>query len=128
MTAMSTKSALGAPSTQMFKEEAKLLKEVIKWLEPQRRDGVKVLRICDRYAKGYSDLFINVRGQFVVAELKDDIGTASPHQEEFIRDMVACGAIGGVCRTVKEVADLVDEAKRRTPDWTSTIRSRQTKV
>lgn len=102
----------------MYKDEAKLLKEVTKWLEPQFRDGIKVIRICDRYNKGYSDLFINVRGQFVVAELKDDEGTATPHQEEFIKDMVACGAIGGVCRTVKEVADLVEEAKRRRQVWT----------
>ena len=102
----------------MYKEEADLLKNTIAWLEPQRRDGIKVMRICDRYAKGYSDLFINVRGQFVVAELKDDEGTATPHQEQFIEEMIECGAIGAVCRTVKEVADLVEEAKRRRPDWT----------
>lgn len=112
------RSALGEPSSQTYKDEAKLLSEVTKWLEPQRRDGIMMIRICDRYAKGYSDLFINVRGQFVVAELKDDTGTASPHQEQFIEDMVKCGAIGGVCRTVKEVADLVEEAKRRRPNWT----------
>ena len=102
----------------MYTDEGKLLSEVRKWLEPQRRDGIMLIRICDRYAKGYSDLFINVRGQFVVAELKDDTGVASPHQLQFIKDMKECGAIGGVCRTVKEVADLVDEAKRRRPDWT----------
>lgn len=102
----------------MFKEEADLLKAVTDWLEPQRRDGIKVIRICDRYNKGYSDLFICVRGIFVVAELKDDEGEASPHQEEFIADILACGGIGAVCRTVKEVADLVDEAKRRVPEWT----------
>ena len=118
MTPTKTKFALGAPSTQTYKDEAKLLKEVTKWLEPQRRDGIMLMRICDRYAKGYSDLFINVRGQFVIAELKDDEGEASQHQKDFIRDMVACGAIGGVCRTVKEVADLVEEAKRRRPVWT----------
>lgn len=116
------RSALGAPSTQMYKEEADLLKDVTDWLEPQRRDGIMLLRICDRYAKGYSDLFINVRGQFVVAELKDDEGEPSVHQEQFIENMVACGAIGAVCRTVAEVAALVDEAKRRRPDWTSTTR------
>ena len=117
-----TKSALGAPSTQMYKEESELLKNVTDWIVPQRRDGIMLLRICDRYAKGYSDLFINVRGQFVVAELKDDEGEPSVHQEQFIEDMVACGAIGGVCRTVAEVAALIEEAKRRRPDWTSTIR------
>ena len=118
MTPTKKKYELGAPSSQTYKDEEKLLKEVVKWLEPQRRDGIMLMKIRDRYAKGYSDLFINVRGQFVVAELKDDEGTATPHQEQFIEDMVACGAVGGVCRTVKEVADLVDEAKRRRPEWT----------
>lgn len=113
------KSALGSPSTRTYTEEAELLKDVTDWLTPQRRDGIKLLRICDRYAKGYSDLFINVRGQFVVAELKDDVGEPSVHQEQFIEEMVSCGAIGGVCRTVAEVAALVEEAKRRRPDWTS---------
>ena len=108
------------PSDQHYKEEAELLKKTIEWLEPQRRDGIKVLRICDRYAKGYADLFICVRGIFVCAELKDDKGTASPHQKEFLKDMAMAGAICGVCRTVKEVAALVDIAKRRVPNWTST--------
>jgi len=90
----------------------------MKWLEPQRRDGIKVIRVCDRYNKGYSDLFINVRGLFVVAELKDDEGTATPHQELFIKDILETGGIGAVCRTVKEVADLVEEAKRRAVWWT----------
>lgn len=118
MMQMKKRSALGEPSSQMYQDEADLLNEVTKWLAPQRRDGIMMIRICDRYAKGYSDLFINVRGQFVVAELKDDEGVASQHQKDFIRDMLSCGAIGGVCRTVKEVADLVEEAKRRRPDWT----------
>ena len=104
-----------APSSfyQMYKEEATLLKKVTEWLAPQQRDGIKVIRISDRYNKGYSDLFLCVRGQFVVIELKDDTGTASPHQELFIAEMLDAGAIGGVCRTVKEVAEYVEEAKRR---------------
>jgi hypothetical protein len=117
MTPTKKKFVLGAPSSQTYTDEGELQKDVIAWLEPQLRDGIKVMRICDRYTKGYSDLFINVRGQFVVAELKDDEGTASPHQLQFIEEMVKCGAIGAVCRTVKEVADLVEEAKRRRPDW-----------
>ena len=106
------------PSPQVYKEEATLLDKVIKWLEPQRRDGIKVIRICDRYNKGYSDLFICVRGIFVVAELKDDIGTPSPHQIQFVEDIVKCGGIGNhTCRSVADVANLVEEAKRRVPDW-----------
>lgn len=107
-----------SPSDHMFKEEADLLDAVTKWLEPQKRDGIKLIRICDRYNKGYSDLFICVRGVFVVAELKDDEGTATPHQELFIKEIQDAGGIGAVCRTVKEVADLVDEAKRRAIEWT----------
>lgn len=102
----------------MYKEEADLLKAVTDWLEPQKREGIKVIRICDRYNKGYSDLFICVRGQFVVAELKDDTGVESPHQKLFIKEMKEAGAIGAVCRTVKEVAELVEEAKRRSTVWT----------
>ena len=102
----------------MFKEEADLLNAVMKWLEPQKRDGIKVIRICDRYNKGYSDLFICVRGIFVAAELKDDEGTASPHQELFIKEIQEAGGISAVCCTVREVANLVDAAKRRVPDWT----------
>lgn len=108
-----TKRQVKLPSPQVYTDEAVLLKKVKEWLEPQERDGIKVLRICDRYARGYSDLFICVRGQFVVAELKDDIGTPSQQQLDFIEEMTACGAIGGVCRSVKEVADLVEKAKER---------------
>lgn len=99
-----------APSDRHYTDEATLLKKVKEWLEPQERDGIKTLRICDRYARGYSDLFINARGRFVVAELKDNIGSASIHQEDFIEEMQRCGATGGVCRSVKDVADLIDRA------------------
>lgn len=101
------------PSDQVYSEESALLKKVKEWLEPQERDGIKLIRICDRYNKGYSDLFICVRGWFVVAELKDDTGTASPHQLLFIDEMKKAGAVGGVCRSVKDVADLVEKAKAR---------------
>ena len=97
-------------STRIYKDEASLLKAVIKWLEPQQRDGIKVIRICDRYHSGYSDLFICARGRFIVADLKDDTGTPSPHQEIFIEEMTAAGAVGGICRSVKEVSDLIDKA------------------
>ena len=104
--------------TKTYSDEATLLKKVMAYLEPQLRDGVKVIKVRDRYAKGYSDLFICVRGQLVLAELKDDVGEPSPHQIEFIKEMVACGAIGNdTCRTVQDVADLVEEAKRRRPNW-----------
>ena len=96
--------------SRVYTDEAALLKAVIRWLEPQQRDGIKVIRVCDRYHSGYSDLFICARGRFVVAELKDDTGTATPHQEIFIKEMIAAGAVGGICRSVKDVADLIEKA------------------
>ena len=102
---------------KMYSDEADLLKTVVDYYEPQRRDGIMLIKVRDRYARGYSDLFINVRGQLVLAELKDDEGEASVHQLQFLDDMIACGAIGGVCRTLGEVVALVDEAKRRRPEW-----------
>lgn len=73
-----------------------------------------MLRICDRYAKGYADLFICVNGIFVCAELKDDIGVPSEHQKNFLEAMSNAGAVTGICRSVKEVADLVEKAKQMT--------------
>lgn len=93
-----------------FTSESSLLKAVMKWITPQRRNGIVALKIRDRYARGYSDLFICARGRFIVAELKDDEGKASPHQEDFIEMMKQAGATGGICRTVQDVADLINKA------------------
>lgn len=103
-------------SDRIYKVEATLLKKTMEWLAPQERSGIKAIRINDRFNKGYSDLFICVNGWFVVAELKDDSGVSTPHQELFIKQMKAAGAIGGVCRTVRDVSDLVDLAKQLTKD------------
>lgn len=97
-------------SDRRYIDEATLLKRAIEWLEPQRRDGIRVLRICDRYAKGYSDLFIAVRGRLVVAEMKALNGRASPHQELFLSDMAGASVTGGICRSVKDVSDLIERA------------------
>ena len=103
-------------SDQRFKEEADFLKKAKEWLEAQR--DIKCIRVSDRYQKGYSDLFLCIRGQFVVAELKDDTGTASPHQELFIADIIRAGGIGAVCYTMRDIQCLVDEARNRRPEWT----------
>jgi hypothetical protein len=98
------------PSSINYTEESTLLDEVIKWMEPLRRYGIVVLKIRDRYALGYSDLFICARGRFIVAELKDDVGKPSIHQDDFINLMTRADASGGICRSVKDVADLISEA------------------
>lgn len=100
------------PSDRVYSEESVLLSKVMEWLAPQRRDRIEAIRICDRYAKGYSDVFICVHGVLVLAELKDDEGKPTPHQIQFLEKMCAAGAIGGICRSVKDVADLVEQAKK----------------
>lgn len=69
------------------------------------------MRICDRYTKGYSDLFVCVGGILVVLELKDDTGVPSIHQLDFIDDIRKVGGIGGVCRTLKDIIMYVEEAR-----------------
>lgn len=46
----------------------------------------------------------------MLAELKDDTGAASPHQLLFIKEMERAGAIGGICRSVKDVSGLIQKA------------------
>lgn len=94
----------------MYKDEATLLKHTMQWLEAQRRNNIYALRINDRYAKGYSDIFVCVKGIFVVIELKDDTGTASPHQKLFLKEIIKAGGIGGICRTIDEVTELIGQA------------------
>ena len=83
----------------------------MEYLGPQEREHIKDLRSCDRENKGYADGVICVHVILVLADLKDDTGTPSPHQEMFLDEMRAAGAIGGICRSVKDVADLVEQAK-----------------
>lgn len=99
------------PSSKQYKDEATFLVVATKWLESQKRDGIKVIRVNDNNHKGYSDLFISVNGWFVVAELKDDSGTASVHQKLFIEDMKSTGAVGGVCRSLRDIYNLIQEAR-----------------
>lgn len=75
--------------------------------------GIKVLRISDRYAKGYADLFCCVNGVFVALELKDDTGTPSKHQEQFIADIRKAKGEAGICYSIQDAARLVAEALRR---------------
>jgi hypothetical protein len=98
---------------KQWDEEGDLLKKVNEWLAPQIADGIVAVRVSDKYQKGYSDLFICVRGWWVLAELKDNTGTSSPHQDKFIAKFVRAGAVGGLCRSVADVSALIDEAKRR---------------
>ncbi len=102
---------------KVYTSEAKLMSDAKTWLEPQERSGIKTMRICDRYAKGYSDLFLCVGGIFVAAELKDNKGKPSPHQLMFIDDINSCGGIAGICRNLQDIADLIKQAERRMGEY-----------
>lgn len=94
-----------------YSTEAELLSKAKEYLEAQHE--VQFIRINDRYAKGYSDIFLNVNGHFVALELKDDEGEATPHQKLFLRQVVGHGGIGGICRTLSDVNNYLEEARRR---------------
>lgn len=94
-----------------YKQEATLTSRVREWLMFQ--DDIHFYKASDRYNKGISDFILCVNGVFVGAELKADKGTASPHQELFIKQVKEAGGIAGVCYTLAEVIDLVEEARAR---------------
>lgn len=93
----------------VYTEEAWLLEDANRLYLPQR--DIFMMRILDRVHKGYSDLFLNVNGIFVAAELKDDKGEASAHQLQFISDVRRTNGIAGVCRTLGDIDKLVQEAR-----------------
>jgi hypothetical protein len=98
-------------SAEQYITEAEFLKDATHWLQLQK--DVKILRVNDSYHRGYSDLILCVRGIFVALELKDNTGTPSPHQKEFIQDILLTGGIAKVVRTMKEIYDSVDSARQR---------------
>lgn len=97
---------------EQYEKEADFLSDTIKWLSCQ--PDIMTIRINDNCHRGYSDLFLCVRGWFVAIELKDNTGTPSAHQKEFIKDLRHFGGVAGVAYTLQEVFDLVDTARRNT--------------
>lgn len=98
-----------------YDNEADFLSDAKRWLELQRRRGIKLIRINERIQQGYSDLFVCVRGMFVVLELKDNTGKPSQQQLKFIEEMHQAGAIGDVVSTMDEVKHYIDVALACTP-------------
>ena len=60
--------------------------------------------------RGVSDITCCIGGKFVAIELKDDKGTPSPQQLRYLEKVEASGGIGGVCRTIGDVLDLLEKA------------------
>lgn len=94
---------------KQYKREQDLQETVEVWLDLQT--DLKKIRICDAYHSGYSDFFVCVNGIFVILELKAEDGTPSATQIEFIDDMRKVGAIGGICRSLTEVINYIEQAR-----------------
>ena len=71
-------------------------------------------RVINREAvatrRGVSDITCCIGGKFVAIELKDDKGTPSPQQLRYLEKVEESGGIGGVCRTIGDVLDLLEKA------------------
>ena len=98
-------------SDQPYETEAQFLSVVKSYLEAQ--PDMMFMRICDRYSKGYSDIFICVRGIFVALELKDNTGKPTAHQLLFLEQLRRAGGIGGVCSTLDEVMNYINTAREQ---------------
>ncbi len=92
-----------------YAQEATLTKKVKEWLEVQR--DIHFYKASDRYHKGVSDFILCVRGVFVGAELKADDGKPSPHQNLLIKQVTDAVGIAGVCYTLSDVKELVEQAR-----------------
>ena len=71
-------------------------------------------RVINREAaatrRGVSDITCCIGGRFVAIELKEDKGTPSPQQLRYLEKVEESGGIGGVCRTIGDVLDLLEKA------------------
>ena len=71
-------------------------------------------RVINREAaatrRGVSDITCCIGGRFVAIELKDNKGTPSPQQLRYLEKVRESGGIGGVCRTIGDVLDLLENA------------------
>lgn len=79
-----------------FKTEAEMLR---KTKDIAHLLGALVVRE-ESEVRGRSDLVLCYDGHFVALELKDDVGTPSPHQIEFVNKVKIAGGRAGVCNTL----------------------------
>lgn len=80
------------------------------------RINVGTFKVGKRYVStgvgpGFSDLFGHRKsdGRAFYLEVKTESGVASENQEKFLEAMQKSGAIAGVCRSVAEARQLLDD-------------------
>ena len=92
---------------EVWTVESELQARVIELLEIYTR---VINREAAATRRGVSDITCCIGGRFVAIELKDDKGTPSPQQLRYLEKVEESGGIGGVCRTIGDVLDLLEKA------------------
>lgn len=88
-------------------KEADILAKTVMVLEAI---GALVNREADAPRRGVADIIACVDGKYVAIELKDNEGIPSKQQLRYINKVRAAGGIAGVCRTLRDVFELLAKA------------------
>ena len=91
----------------VWTDEGKLQDKVMDLLDIYTR---VVNREAAATRRGVADITCCIGGKFVAIELKDDVGTPSPQPLRYLEKVEESGGVGGVCRTIGEVLDLLEKA------------------
>jgi hypothetical protein len=87
--------------------ESQLTRQVMKYL--RTLPGCFAFKIADRFTVGIPDIYLVHEGRNVWIELKTAAGKLSEIQKWTINQIKNCGGEAYVCRTLKEVQDLLIE-------------------
>jgi len=85
--------------------ESQLTRQVMKYLRSLQ--GTFALKIADKFTAGIPDIYLLYRGRSVWIELKTEKGKISKLQEWTINMIHQAGGEVYICRSLKEVKDLL---------------------
>lgn len=89
--------------------EAKLTADTQKYLKMQK--DTWFYKASDRYTSGIPDIIACVNGKFVAIELKGDGYHPTAVQTMKIGKIMSSGGIAGVCYSLEDVKNLVEQAR-----------------
>lgn len=90
-----------------YDEEAKFLENAKSFLE--MFEEMLIIREAQGTKNGIADLLLCYRGRFVAPELKAINGVPSSQQLRFIENVHKAGGIGGICSTLQDIWDLLEQ-------------------
>ena len=93
------------PKREIYTAEAELLVHTRQFIE--LLPNAKFVRLEAGSERGNSDCIICYRGRFIAVELKDNIGKPSAQQLRFLDDVKRSGGIAEVCRSVRDIYNLL---------------------